>query len=86
MDPSRTDFDNSVKTVTFEPSVSQLEETVIISLVDDSVNEADEGFIIIVKLVEIGTLDDQNLSLERNGVALVRIVDDDCKIFTLISI
>lgn len=81
MEANRTDFGSSITAVTFEASLSQSEATVTISLVDDAVNEAEEGFIIVIQVVEIGDIDEQSLILERNGVALVRIVDNDRKCY-----
>ena len=84
MESSRADFDNSIQTVIFEPSVSQLEETITINLVDDIINEAKEGFFAVIEVVEIGAADNQTLVLERNGVALVLITDNDRKLLRLL--
>lgn len=78
------DFNNTSQTVTFEPSLSQVQESVTINLVDDSINEAEEGFVIVIQVVEIGSVDQQGLILDRNGVALVRITDNDRKLNTIL--
>lgn len=80
MGANKTDFENSIQAVTFDASLSGSEQTVTINFVDDAINEAEEGFIIIIQVVEIGDRDEQNFILERNGVALIRIVDNDRKL------
>ena len=80
VEADRNDFDNSIKTITFEPSVSPQQQTVTIDLVNDEINEAQEGFYLVISVTEISSADEPNLILERNGVALVRITDNDGKL------
>lgn len=69
------DFDNGVQTVTFEPSTSSVQEMVTITLTDDIINEDQEGFLLLIEVVEFGVAD----AILELDVALVRIVDNDCK-------
>lgn len=71
------DFDNIEQQVTFEPSQGREETTITINFVDDIVNEAQEGFLITIEVEEIDPTD--QFTLVRNGVALVRITDNDRK-------
>lgn len=84
VEDGKMDFNNISQTVTFEPSLSQVQESVTINLIDDSINEAEEGFVIVIQVVEIGSVDQQGLILDRNGVALVRITDNDRKLNTIL--
>ena len=69
------DFDNGVQTVTFEPSTSSVQEMVTITLTDDGINEDQEGFLLLIEVVEFGVAD----AILELDVALVRIVDNDRK-------
>ena len=69
------DFDNGVQTVTFEPSTSSVQEMVTITLTDDGINEAQEGFLLLIEVVEFGVAD----AILELDVALVRIIDNDRK-------
>ena len=63
--------------VIFEPSQTNAEQSVTINLVDDVINEAQEGFYVMIEVMESGPTD--AISLVRNGIALVRINDNDRK-------
>ena len=63
----RMDFNNTVQRITFQPNVSLVDVTV--NFFDDAINEADEGFLIVVRV------DPANVSNE--ALVLVTIRDDD---------
>lgn len=69
-------FDNTSQLVTFTTSINSTEVRPFVSVVDDGINEPEEQFVVIVKLV--------NSSL-TTGVkftspsTLIRIVDNDGK-------
>ena len=67
------DFNNSIQTVTFAPSTSAETVDVVINFIDDAINEADEGFLVVVR----ATSNQQNVQLDREGVASVNILNDD---------
>ena len=77
MDGTRNDFDNAIQEVIFEPSQGISEQIITINLVDDIINEAQEGFYIMMDVIESGPTD--QITLVRNGIALVRINDNDRK-------
>lgn len=82
----RKDFVRSTKIVTFEPSESFAEKTVLLDLVDDQINEATEGFFAVLQVDDslAEAEDESNVQFIRNGVALVVIVDDDRKLHVLL--
>ena len=61
----RKDFNNTVQRITFPSNAT----TVTIDIFDDAINEADEGFLIVVRV------DPANVSNE--ALVLVTIRDDD---------
>ena len=67
------DFNNTVQTITFDPSTSPETVDVVISFIDEAINEANEGFLVVVRV----TSNQQNVTLDREGVASVIIIDDD---------
>ena len=73
------DFNNTVQRVTFAPSTSSETVDVTIDFFDDAINEADEGFLIVVRVDPAASnpQDISNVALDRNGVALVTIHNDD---------
>ena len=77
MDGSRIDFDNTIQQVIFPPSQGIAEQTITINLIDDVINEAQEGFHIAMIVTESGPSD--QITFVRNGVALIRITDNDRK-------
>ena len=76
------DFNNSVQTVTFAPSTTAETVDVVISFIDDAINEADEGFLVVVR----ATSNQQNVQLDREGVASVIILNDDRECIVLYSV
>ena len=76
-DGTRNDFDNAVQQVVFQPSPSISEQSVSLNLVDDVINEAQEGFYVMIEVMESGPTD--QINFVRNGIALVRINDNDRK-------
>lgn len=78
VDGTRNDFDDSIQQVIFEPSQGISEQIVTINLVDDIINEAQEGFYVMMNVTESGLTD--QITLVRNGIALIRINDNDRKL------
>ena len=76
------DFNNSIQTVTFAPSTTAETADVVISFIDDAINEADEGFLVVVR----ATSNQQNVTLDREGVASVIILNDDRECIVLYSV
>ena len=80
VDPQgRKDFNNTVQEITFSLSTSFETMAVKIDIFDDAINEADEGFLIVVRVDPDASnpQDVPNVALDRNGVALVTILNDD---------
>ena len=63
------DFNNTVQMITFHPNAAETVD-VAIDIFDDAINEADEGFLIVVRRVDQAALD-------QSVVVLVTILDDD---------
>lgn len=78
MNGSRIDFDNTIQQVIFPPSQGIAEQTITINLVDDVINEDQEGFYIRMIVTESGPSD--QITFVRNGIALIRITDNDRKL------
>ena len=81
VDPQgRKDFNNTVQRITFSLSTSSEMMVVRIDIFDDAINEADEGFLIVVGVDPAASNQQEvsNVTLDRNGVALVTILNDDC--------
>ena len=80
-DPAeRTDFVGfELITVTFGPSTEIQEQEISIPVVSDNINEATEGFFVVVLKDDITAGPGVTVDLEREGVTLVNIIDDDCK-------
>lgn len=82
VEPSgKQDFVNTTQTVTFPPSLSVIadEREVLIGIINDDINEADEGFFLVLEIEEASQTDVDNTVFIRNGVALVIIDDEDSK-------
>ena len=60
----------------FQPSNQQQEFKVNITLVDDEINELNEGFWLVI---ELDPNNNETAILDRNGLALITIGDDDRK-------
>ena len=73
----RVDFDDSVHIVTVPAGRKVDDITVNIPIVDDDIDEADEGFILLLEIVDPAVAPFVDLST-RNA-SLGRIDDDDCK-------
>ena len=73
------DFNNTVQEITFSLSTSFETMAVRINFFDDAVNEADEGFLIVLRVdPDASNLQEvSNVTLDQNGVALVTILNDD---------
>ena len=79
------DFNNTVQTVTFAPSTTAETMSVVISFIDDAINEADEGFLVVVRADAVAS-NQQNVTLDREGVASVIIINDDREFIVLYTI
>ena len=75
------DFNDSTQIITFTPSNANNDITVYIPIFDDEINEAEEGFMILLELVDSNLADSVDL-LSRN-CTLGRIDDNDRKYFFL---
>lgn len=64
--------------VTFNQSAGIQGQEVAIPLIDDDINEAPEGFFVVV-MEESIAIPETSVELVRNGVTLVKIEDNDCK-------
>ena len=76
------DFNDSTQYITFFPFDNY--KTVHISIFDDEINEAEEGFMILLELVDSNLADSVDL-LSRN-CTLGRIDDNDRKYFLFFCI
>lgn len=70
---------NGPTRVTFDPSSTNEEREIEIPLVDDEINEADEGFVLVIEMEDNGDRESvgEEIKLVRAGVALIRVADDD---------
>ena len=73
------DFNNTVQRITFASSTTSETVDVTIDFFDDAINEANEGFLVVVRVDPAASnpQDISNVAFERNGVAIVIILDDD---------
>ena len=80
-DDLRKDFDNSTHRLTISQSSSYQDVEIFIPLVDDDVNEATEGFLLVIGIDELASdpRDVENSEMIRNGVTLAVITDNDGK-------
>ena len=74
----RQDFVRAEKTVTFPPSEFLMEQTISIPFNDDDINEASEGYFIVMTISESNVEDDVEF-LSGQNVTIIRINDDDGK-------
>lgn len=65
-------------------SAGTQDQQVAIPLIDDDINEASEGFFVVVVEDDIA-IPETSVELVRDGVTLVRIEDDDCKSYDLLT-
>ena len=77
------DFNDSTQYITFTPSNANNDITVYIPIFDDEINEAEEGFLILLELVDSNLADSVDL-LSRN-CTLGRIDDNDRKCLLLFA-
>ena len=72
------DFSGDIILVTFEADeasrVAQSEVTVFVNIIDDSINEADQVFVVELRMQE-----NTSNVVFRNPFSLCKITDDDCK-------
>ena len=73
------DFNNTAQRVVFALNTSPEMVNVMIDFFDDAINEADEGFLIVMRVDPAASnpQDIPDVILERNGVSLVTILNDD---------
>lgn len=69
-------------TVTFPPSTSDDVQSIVIGLTDDNIHEALEGLFLLatVNIVLSNPVDAINSVSIREGVTLIRIIDNESKI------
>lgn len=77
----KRDFDNTIQEVIIRPTNSRDDYTAIIPITLDTINEADEGFMVVMRANEVRSNagDVENLEFLGNGVTLAVIRDDDRK-------
>ena len=73
------DFDNTTRTVVIPAGGDTIDNTVTIPIIDDRINEATEGFLLIIRANRVNNnpSDLANLKYMDEGVTLLRITDDD---------
>ena len=76
------DFDNTIREVVLQASSTIDDYSVSIPITNDTINEASEGFMIVMRANEVKSNpeDIKNLQYQDNGVTLGVIDDDDRKI------
>ena len=67
--------------VTFQPSSTEALQTLDITVFDDSINEATEGYLLMVDVIAdmSDPRDVANFQLVNGGISLVVVTDDDGK-------
>lgn len=76
----KQDFVNAIQSITFQPSTSSEDREVFIDFVDDEINEAIEGFFVIVSVNQSAIDPEANEDIViARSVALLYINDDDRK-------
>ena len=88
VDSERQDFSNEIKTVTFPPSSTEVLQTLNITVFDDSINEATEGYLLML-VVDESMSDPQDvasLQLVNGGTSLIIVLDNDGKSYILIIV
>ena len=77
----RQDFSNVIQMVTFQPSSTEALQTLDITVFDDSINEATEGYLLMVDVIAdmSDPRDVANFQLVNGGISLVVVTDDDGK-------
>ena len=75
----RIDFDDTVQQLVIKASITSDDYTISIPITTDAINEASEGFMIVMRPDEARSNpeDVAKLTLSNNGVALGVIDDDD---------
>ena len=82
----RMDFDNSIREVVIQASDTRDDYSVSIPITRDTINEASEGFMIVISANEAKSNpeDIKNLRHQDNGeVTLAVINDDDSKLYNI---
>lgn len=82
------DFNSDAVTVEIPAGDGNTEMPVPIQLIDDQINEAQEGYIARLEVVSISQADEASLDNNENTrtSALIRINDDDGKLFCCCSV
>ena len=78
----RRDFvRNGTIEVTFSPNINIQQQEIFIPLVNDQINEAEEGFLVIFDQDRFAIINPEVTvqDIIRGGITVVRIMDDDCK-------
>ena len=73
------DFEEFEETVTFDPSPGRESRNIVIELVDDEIDEPEEGFLVVFTVTSGVPEDLANLQVLRN-VTLAVITDNDRKL------
>ena len=73
----RIDFDNTPRTITLPTGVLRSDTRVFIPIVDDAINEAVEGFAVVMELVDLSLA--EFVDLKTRNVTLGKILDNDSK-------
>ena len=77
----KRDFDNTIRTVVVPAGDGVVDQQVLIPIIDDRINEANEGLLLVVRANEARSnpSDLANVRYKDEGVTLLRITDDDRK-------
>ena len=77
----KRDFDNTIRTVVVPAGDGVVDQQVLIPIINDRINEANEGFLLVVRANEARSnpSDLANVRYKDEGVTLLRITDDDRK-------
>lgn len=73
----RRDFNGNPIDIVFPPSSGNVDMNIAGILIDDEINEAQEGLIVRIEIMTIGQADMQQLRNSTRDTALIRIVDND---------
>ena len=81
----RKDFEKVITTVTIPPTGRVYFQEVFVPIFDDDINEADEGFYMMIEVDEAKSdpKDVAGLSYSFNGLTRIEIIDDDGKCRTI---
>ena len=86
VDAERRDFSNVIQMVTFPPSSTEELRNLNITVFDDLINEATEGYLLMLEVVEAMSdpQDIENLQFVNGGTSLIVILDNDGKLYMVL--